>query len=255
MLRPTKQSLRPCSCARSVTICSRCMDVAKQEISTRPLASPMMCDRRCRTARSEGVRPGRSTFVESENSASTPLPPVVGERVQIADVLVRGRGVKFEIAGVNDRAQRRGDGQCAGLNDAVRQVDELHAERSHLERRAGMHLPQVGAFRQIVFDQLGLRQRQRKGRAVDRHINFFQQIGQAADVIFVAMRQQNGADAFAIRTHVTEVGNDNVHAQQFGIRKHDAAVDDDDVIVKLIRHHVHAEFAEATEGNYFQLMV
>ena len=114
-----------------------------------------------------------------------------------------------------------------------------------------MHLPQVGAFRQIVFDQLRMRQRQREGSAVNRHINFFQQIGQAADVIFVAVRQQNGADAFAIRAHVTEVGNDNVHAEQFGIRKHDAAVDDNDVIVKLKRHHVHAEFAQTAERNDF----
>ncbi len=103
------------------------------------------------------------------------LAPVVGKRVQVAHMLVRGRGVKLEIAGVNDRAQRRGDGQSAGLNDAVRQVNELDAEGAHLERRAGMHLPQNGAFRQIVLNQLGLRQRQGKGRAVNRHINLFQQ--------------------------------------------------------------------------------
>ena len=120
---------------------------------------------------------------------------------------------------------------------------------------AGMHLPQVGAPSQIVFDQLRLRQRQREGRAVNRHVNFFQQIGQAANVIFVAVRQQNGADAFAILAHVTEVGNDNVHAEQFGVRKHDAAIDDDHVIVKLKRHHVHSEFAQTPERNSLQLMV
>ena len=67
----------------------------------------------------------------------------------------------------------------------------------------GVHLAQLGALRQIVFDQLGMRQCQREGRAVDGHINFFQQIGQAADVIFVAVRQHNGADALAIRAHVS----------------------------------------------------
>ena len=75
MLRPTKQRRRWCSCARSATICKRCMEVAKQLISTRPSASDMMCERRVRTARSEGVSPGRSMLVESENSASTPRRP------------------------------------------------------------------------------------------------------------------------------------------------------------------------------------
>ncbi len=36
MLRPTKQRRRPCSCARSATICKRCREVAKQLMSTRP---------------------------------------------------------------------------------------------------------------------------------------------------------------------------------------------------------------------------
>ena len=76
-------------------------------------------------------------------------------------------------------------------------------------------------------------------------------IGQAADVVFVAVCQQNGTDAFAIGAHITEVGNDDVHAEQFSIRKHDATVDDNDVIVKLKRHHVHAKFAEAAERNDF----
>jgi len=156
---------------------------------------------------------------------------------------------------VDDRSQRGGDGKAARLDDAVRQVNEFDAEGANLERLPGMHLAQHRGLRQFMFNQLGMRQRQGEGSAVDRHVNLFQQIGQAANVIFVAVRQDNGANTVAIGTHVTEVGNDNVHAEQFGVRKHDAAVNNNDVVVKLKRHHVHAEFAEATKRYCFQLMV
>ena len=73
-------------------------------------------------------------------------------------------------------------------------------------------------------------------------------------MVFVAMRQQHGADALAIGADVTEVGNDNVNAQQLCVGKHNAAIDDDDVIIKFIRHHVHPEFAQAAERNSLKLM-
>jgi len=37
--------------------------------------------------------------------------------------------------------------------------------------------------------------------------------------------------------------------------EHDAAVDDQHVVVKLVRHHIHAEFAQASERNDSQFMV
>ena len=61
---------------------------------------------------------------------------VFGQRVQIEQLVVGGRGVHFEIAGVNDDAQRRGDGQRHGADDGVRDVDELDRERPDLHFRA-----------------------------------------------------------------------------------------------------------------------
>jgi len=80
-----------------------------------------------------------------------------------------------------------------------------------------------GAFRagrrfgQIVFHQLGAGQRQCEPCAVDRRVDFFQQIGQAADVVFMAVRQQNGSARGAVFADIVQVWDDNVHAQHFGV--------------------------------------
>ena len=59
---------------------------------------------------------------------------VFGQRVQIEEHVVGGRRIDFEIAGVNDHAQRRRDGQQHAAHNRVRDVDELDRERP--ERRA-----------------------------------------------------------------------------------------------------------------------
>ena len=54
--------------------------------------------------RSDGVRPGRSAFVESAMRSATPLSPSWRRRVEVGGAAVdRGR-VELEVAGVDDRA-------------------------------------------------------------------------------------------------------------------------------------------------------
>ena len=119
---------------------------------------------------------------------------VIGEGVQIEQLVVGGRGVHFEIAGVNDDAQRRGDGQRHRADDGVRDVDELDGERAELDPRAGLDLVQLGIVQHAVLFQAPLHQRQREGGAVDRHVDLAQQKRHRADVILVAVRQDQRAD-------------------------------------------------------------
>ena len=58
---------------------------------------------------------------------------VVGQRVQIEQLVVGGRRIDFEIAGVDDHAERRGDGQRDAAHDGVRDVDEFDRERPQLQ--------------------------------------------------------------------------------------------------------------------------
>ena len=51
-----------------------------------------------------------------------------------------------------------------------------------------------GSSFEVVFLQPPLHQRQREGGAVDRHIDLAQEIGHGADVVLVAVGQNQGAD-------------------------------------------------------------
>ncbi len=89
-------------------------------------------------------------------------------------------------------------------------------------------------------------------RAPDRHIEFGKNPGQRADVIFVAVGKNDGAHALPVLDQIGNVGNDDIHAQQFGFREHQAGIDDDDVVTPAHGHAVHSELAQAAEGHNMQ---
>ena len=180
---------------------------------------------------------------------------IVSQGVQVADAPVRWRGVELEIPRVNDDAERRRERERAGLNDAVGEVNHFDAKRADLERRAGVHFAQVDAFLETVFGQLGARQRQGEGRAVNGRVHLVQNVGERTDVVFVAVGEQNGAQTVLVLAQVSDIGNHDIHAQQLGVREHDAAIDHDHVVAALEGHHVHAELAQASEGYRSQLAV
>ena len=72
---------------------------------------------------------------------------VLGQRVQIEQLVVGGRGVHLEIAGVNDDAERRGDGQRDAAHDGMRDVNELDRERPQRQLLAGLDLVELGLDR------------------------------------------------------------------------------------------------------------
>ena len=58
---------------------------------------------------------------------------VFGQGVQIEQLVIGGRGIHFEIAGVDDDAERRGDRQRHRAHNRMRDVDELDLERPDLQ--------------------------------------------------------------------------------------------------------------------------
>ena len=63
------------------------------------------------------------------------------------------------------------------------------------------------------------------------------------------VRQHNRANVPAILLQISDVGNDQVDAQELRFREHHARVDDDDLVAEPQCHHVHSEFAETTQGD------
>ena len=87
---------------------------------------------------------------------------------------------------------------------------------------------------------------------VDGNLELAQNPGQAADVVLVAVGEDDGADMLPVFNEVGDVGDDDVDAEQLRLGEHEAGVDDDNVVFPAEGEAVHAEFAEAAEGNDFQ---
>ena len=123
---------------------------------------------------------------------------VFGEGMQVEQPVVGGRGIDLEIAGVDDHAQRRVDRQRHAIHQAVRDLDGMDGERPDLEALAGADLAQVGVVEQAVLFQLVFHVGQRELGALDRHVQFGQHPGQRADVVFVAVGQNDAAHLLAV---------------------------------------------------------
>ena len=74
-------------------------------------------------------------------------------------------------------------------------------------------------------------------------------VGERADVVFVAVGDEVGAEFVAAFGDVGDVGDDEVDAMHLFGGEHDAGVDDDEVVGGFVDHGVAADFSEAAEGD------
>ena len=65
----------------------------------------------------------------------------------------------------------------------------------------------------LVFFEAPLHQRQRESGAVNRHVEFGQEERHRADMILVAVRQQQRAHVLAVFFEERQIGRDDVHAR------------------------------------------
>ena len=154
---------------------------------------------------------------------------VIGEGVEVEELVVGGGGVDLEIAGVDDDAERGGDGQGDGAHDGVRHVNKLDLEGADGDRLLGLDLDQPRLVFEIVLFHAPLHQGEREGRAVDGHVDLGEQIGHGADVVLVAVGEDQRPDLGLVLLEEGQVGHDQIDAQQFGVGEHHSAIDHDDV--------------------------
>ncbi len=169
---------------------------------------------------------------------------VFGEGVEIEQFVVGWGGIDFEIAGVDHDAERRGDRQRHTTDDRVRYSNELDFEGPELDAVAGLDDVELNVVEHLVLVEAAFYQCERKLGAVDGNIQRRKQKWHAADVIFVAVRQDEAANHLSVLFQVGEVGRDNVDAEQFGIWEHHAGIDNDDVVTVTQCHGVHPKFAQ-----------
>ena len=133
-------------------------------------------------------------------------------------------------------------------------MDELHGEAAASDgfaRLDHMQFTALGQTRNAVVELI-LEQLDGHAAAVNRRAELTQQVGQAADVILVAVGDEDAAHTVAVLEHVGEIRNHRVHARHGFIREDLAAIDDDDVVAVFVGRHVLADFAHAAQRNHAQ---
>ena len=78
------------------------------------------------------------------------------------------------------------------------------------------------------------------GPSMHRH-----HVRNGADVVLVPVRQDHRPDRILLQ--LAQIRDDQIHAQQLGLRKHHAGINQDGGVAAGDHHHVHAELAEAAE--------
>ena len=92
----------------------------------------------------------------------------------------------------------------------------------------------------------------REAGAVDGDVDLLEHIGDRADVILVAVRDEHAAQTAAVLDKVGHIGDDAVDAVHVVAGKGHAAVDDDDLAAVLIGGHVLADLVQTAKGDDFQ---
>ena len=192
-----------------------------------------------------------SALVESASSRRTPRSP---RRARAGRSLRRpadGRVLDAEVAGVHDRARRRLERDRGAVGGAVRERDELGAERAR-SGSAALYgdLHQLGVLEQAVLVELGPQQREREAPGVDRHLaDRAEQERDGADVVLVAVGEDERLEGVAPLHDVAEVGQDDVHAHLVVLGEGDPAVDQHHAAVVLDDVHVLADLPRAARGG------
>src|SRR5215471_13706502 len=100
--------------------------------------------------------------------------------------------------------------------------------------------------------QLAFRQAQGKVRRVNRNIDLLQNVRQRAEMIFVAMGEDDGGNVFPVLLEDFEIGNANVYAIDALFGESHARVEHQHLVATAQQGTVHPELADAAEGNDFE---
>src|SRR5258706_15456836 len=107
------------------------------------------------------------------------------------------------------------NGERDTIHQAVRDLNRVNGKRSDLEALAGTHFAQVGVVQELMFVQFVFDIGQGELGGPDGNVQLAQNPGQSADMVFMAVREDDAADMLAVLNEVGNVGNNDVDAEQF----------------------------------------
>ncbi len=138
----------------------------------------------------------------------------------------------------------RRDGEAHAVGEAVASVEELKLEYARFNDIIFGDGVRVAPASRFGLAQLHLDEAAGQRSGVDGCVNtLFQQIGKGADVIFMAVGQEDASHIVKSCQHIVSIGNNDVDAVHVAAGEHEADVDDDKIVARFHHHHVLADFA------------
>ena len=181
-----------------------------------------------------------------------PLLAQLTQAGQVDDLPVNGGGVDLEVAGVDDGAHLSVDGESHGVGDGMVHMDELHGELACPDALARLYGDELGGFHQLVLLQLQLDETGGEAGAVDGHVDLFEHIGDGADVVLVAVGDEQAPDPGFVLDEIRHIGDHAVDAVHVITGEGHTTVHHDDLAAVFIGGHVLADLVETAKGNDFQ---
>ena len=167
----------------------------------------------------------------------------------VEQLAIYGRLVELEVARVDQRSGGGVQGEADGIGDGVRDPERLHVEQADLEPIRRVERDELRLVQHLVFRQLAFREADGQAGAVDGDVELLQDPAQRADVVLVAVRQDDALHHLLVFQQVGDVGDDEVHAELVGAGEGEAAVNDDDLVLTADRRHVLADLADPAERD------
>ena len=126
----------------------------------------------------------------------------------------------------------------------MRDIDEMSVDLTDAYRFARLDGDGLDVC-QLVFFELAAQKCERDVGAVDRHFELREEIGHAADVVLVRVREQQSAHFSLALEKVGDLIDDQIHAEHLFFGKLHAGVHDENVVSGLVHGHVAADLAAA----------
>ena len=133
----------------------------------------------------------------------------------------------------------------------MRDRDQLDVERPELEAAAERHDLDRNIRRARFAQPLGLEQRGRERRRIDRAAQARPQIEQRAEMILVRVGEHEAGEIAPLRDQERDVRHDQVDAGQVVARERHAEIDRDPValapVAEAVEREIHPDLADAAE--------
>jgi len=148
---------------------------------------------------------------------------------------------------MDDDTGRAIDGESQRIRNRVVDMDRFDREAAERDLLARADLVEDGAGRQAMLFEFILDKADREPCGVNRHIEFFQQIRQAADVILVSVGDEQTLDTVFVLKHIGEVRDDKIDTEHIIFRKNRTAVHENHIALALIQGDVFTDLAQTAQ--------